>query len=181
MKSPGATRHKLKQVTFRHLQREIRTSLSCRPENCIHNRTVRLPTGDLRFCQLHTESDGSHIPCDENHGGLAQAGSCLDFQCNTTKEEVKEQFQEFLRVSDLGAIAARYPDIAALSWVLDEGGVEVPEDEPPPLDPPSPPSLFDWSRRIFMVPDGGPLPTRLQPVQFHRVIDYGITVAFPLR
>lgn len=179
MRSEGQIRHKLKQVTFRHLQREIRTSLSCRPENCAHNRAVRLPAGEVRFCDIHVDEDGLHQVCDESHNGLTQARDCQDFDCANTKENVQADFKLFLQTSEVGAIAARYPDIAALMWVLNGEMVEVPEDEPTAVQERTVP--FDWSKRLFLVPDGGPLPLNVQPIRFHRVIDYGFTVAFTFR
>lgn len=180
MRTEGQIRHKLQQVTFRHMQREVRTSLSCRPENCIHNRLVRVPTGDVRFCNLHIDEGGAHQVCDESHGGLTQARDCGDFNCPVTKEDVKEDFKVFLRDSDLATIARQYPDIAALTWVLGGGPIEVPDDEPTPSSgSEGDERSFVW-KRLYLVPDGSPLPLSLQTVRFHRVIDYGCTVSFSI-
>lgn len=146
MKTEGQVRHKLQQVTYRHLQRAIRTALSRRPENCVHNQVVRLPKGEMRFCDLRGEDCDSYVPCDENHGGIDQASRCIDFVRVNTKESVKEEFEVFLKTADMAAIAVEYPDIVALLWVLDVGGADVvtdmdlsvdPDADPPP--PPEPP------------------------------------------
>jgi hypothetical protein len=127
MKTEGQVRHKLQQVIYRHLQRAIRTAVSRRPENCIHNGKVQLPRGELRFCQLYWDGDGSVSPCDESFNGLDQCARCQEFKRGRTKEKVREEFAAFLKNSDLAVIAAKYPDVTAMMWVLDLGGPGVSE------------------------------------------------------
>lgn len=122
MRSEGQIRHKLQQVTYRHLQRAIRTALSRRPGNCAHNRLVGLPRGELRFCQLHEDEDGVYPSCDEAFNGIDWCSRCSDFKRVATKESVREAFTIFLKSSDVATIAVQYPDIAALLWALDAEG-----------------------------------------------------------
>ena len=140
MKTDGQIRHKLQQVTYRHLQRGIRTAMSCRPENCEHNGSVAIPTGTVRFCTLREDDNGSFLPCDESFGGLDQAAECQDFRCTHTKESVKASLTTFLQSSDVPMIAARYPDIAALLWILGDEKLAVPDQnpDPEPHQPPAP-------------------------------------------
>jgi hypothetical protein len=138
MKTEGQVRHKLQQVTFRHLQRTVRTALSCRPENCVNNRSVNLPLGQVRFCGVLVAPDGSALPCDDALGGVLQASRCPGFRNKNTREEVRNAFTEFLKTSDVATIATRYPDLAALLWVSEETP-EVPQVEIDPPPPPPPP------------------------------------------
>lgn len=168
MKSEGQIRHKLQQVTYRHLQRGIRTALSRRPENCAHNGCVRLPTGDVRFCSMKFTEDNTNIPCDEAFGGLDQAAKCWDFKCGNTKEEVKGDLTTFLKTSDVPTIAARYPDVAALLWTLDEDGgppVVVSDEDPDPVVPPT-------VHTVLYLGDGGvtPYPVVYSTLSFHRAV-----------
>ena len=153
MKTEGQVRHKLQQVTYRHLQRTVRKALSCRPENCIHNGSVTLPTGEVRFCNV-IEVDGSKVPCDEAFGGLEQASRCPQFALKNSKESVQEEFAHFLKTSDVATIAARYPDVAALLWVIDASVPFVaPAVDPDPPSPPAPPSPS--VTRLYLQPEGG--------------------------
>lgn len=159
MRTEGQIRHKLQQVTFRHLQRTVRTALSCRPENCTYNGVVKLPTGDVRICTLLTDKDGAHPPCDESFGGLKQAANCPKFLCRNTKEDVREGFTEFLRNSDVATIASRYPDIAALLWTLDATTPVIPQEDPDPapVEPQVPPVSL-----LYFQPEGGATSYTLQ-------------------
>jgi hypothetical protein len=71
--------------------------------------------------------DGS--PCDERYGGDARAAKCPYFACARTKDTLRDGFDGFLDGASLPEIAERYPDMAALMWVLEE---DVPP--PAPLD-----------------------------------------------
>jgi len=174
MKTEGQVRHKLQQVTYRHLQRTVRTALSCRPENCIHNGSVNLPTGEVRFCHLLETKDGSKIPCDEAFGGLEQASKCPEFSRKNTKEKVQEEFTSFLKNSDVATIATRYPDVAALLWTLDATAPIVPQvdPDPEPVPPPRPPVTM-----LYLQPEGGVVTYTLPTVTFqghHRAVVFPV-------
>lgn len=173
MKTDGQVRHKLQQVTFRHLQRTVRTALSCRPENCIHNGSVGLPTGEVRFCNLLQAADGSNLPCDEAFGGLLQAARCPKFSLKNTKERVQEEFTEFLKTSDVATIAAEYPDVAALLWALGESDPAVPVEDP---DPPEPaPKVV----HLRVLPSEGCNTEPPTPQLIHHAVVYGLFGAYP--
>lgn len=150
MKTEGQVRHKLQQVTFRHLQREIRTKLSRRPDNCINNRRVKLSVLTTRFCTLHEDESGAFLSCDEACGGLELAAKCPEFECANTKENVREDLTNFLKSSDVPTIAAEYPDVAALLWTLDANDRPLPAEEDPDPAPRAPPYQI-----LYLLPEGG--------------------------
>jgi len=70
--------------------------------------------------------------CDEKFGGRARAASCPVFQADREADNIREEFDSFLREADFGEIAYHFPDMAALLWVLSklpEDGTEDPDDE----------------------------------------------------
>lgn len=123
MKSNGAVRHKLKQVWFRHRSKEIQRRVKRRPCNCAFNRTMDLPSGEsVSICVagLLDKVEWDIRVCDEDYGGLEQARECPVFEPEYTPDEIKEDFKEFIETADRAQVAMRYPDAAALLWVLDE-------------------------------------------------------------
>lgn len=173
MKPEGQVRHKLVQVRFRHLKREIRGGLSRRPQNCANNGTVNTPSGPLGVCLLGAGSPASWegSPCDERHGGDSRAAKCPFFAPARTKDSLREGFDGFLEGASLPEIAERYPDMAALMWVLDEDTpppAPPPEDDPegedpaPPVEPPKeettpppeedPPADLESDERVSLTP-----------------------------
>ena len=78
-------KHKLKQVKYRHLQKEIRALYKLEPiicPNCNHLFRVK------------------------------------------DKETLKREFNDFMENSTMAEIAFKYPDVAALLWVLETLGVD---------------------------------------------------------
>ena len=144
MKSEGAVQYKLKQVCYRHRKKEIEKILRPCPQNCIHNdkpgypkdteESKRIPL--YRVCFYDEDGAWRGVVCDEEVGGSLLAKRCPYFEPEKSAEEIKEEFGEFLRTAEIGDIAVRYPDIAALMWVLDLApGFVMEEDEqqePPP-------------------------------------------------
>lgn len=126
MKTEGQIRHQLAQIRFRYLKAEIRSQLSRRPCNCLHNGLAKGPRTKIHLCLLPPDTTGGHIVCDEAHGGIEVAHKCPFFQPRLTKEEIRSEFTGFLATSTRGEIAARYPDLTALLWVLDQEG--LPDD-----------------------------------------------------
>lgn len=174
MKTEGQVRHKLQQVTYRHLQRAIRTKLSRRPENCSHNRRVKLPVvgQQIRFCAVREDADGDSLVCDESHEGVEQASQCLEFLCENTKDGVKTDFTEFLKGSDVASIAAEYPDIAALLWTLDDTdpiSLDVGTGQEPTTPEANPPSLPPYEI-LYLHPEGGS--SSRVSYAFHRAVTY---------
>ena len=119
MKNEGQTRHKLKQVLFRHLQKKIRAVF--RPAGCIHNKPGTFHEQTLGMCQYSNR--GKHlVVCDADVEGCVQVASdCSWFKPKQSKEEVKATFKEMVRNPNLrGQLAKGYADVAALMWVLED-------------------------------------------------------------
>lgn len=147
LRSPGQIRHQLKQVMFRHLQKELRDNFKDTPEACVYNHLTTIGSERVGICRCDAVPvEGLPSPrgkvCDARVAGcIMQARGCKHRRPYRTKEEVKSDFRA-LMASDRGAIAARYPDVAALMWVLD--GVDFmevlrqAEDEADPPPPPEP-------------------------------------------
>jgi len=154
MKTEGEIRQKLKQVIFRHLKARLRSNFKPSPGSCIHNVLVSLRNGgEVGVCHY---TDPSGIPrgvvCDEQVDEGVRAQECPLWVPSRTKSEVREDFQELLGSSDRGKIAAEYPDIAALIWVLQDealGGADpeggMPALEVSPEDDPETKG-WDWGR-----------------------------------
>lgn len=123
MKNSGAIRHKLKQVRVRLLQKAIRTNLSKKPCNCKHSGLVRGSASEPLFyvCLLDAETPKvwEGTICDPSI-----PNTCPFFKTQKTKEDIEQEFEEefnkLIEAGDMGAIATRYPDVAALLWVLSE-------------------------------------------------------------
>jgi len=135
MQSEGLIRQRLKQVLFRYLQKEMRTNFKCYPENCLHNTCEVLVAngyeeGAVGLCSFQIEGKPRRVVCDSRiHGGQEQARTCQWWTPIRTKEEIRQEFHKLIFSNELGPIAARYPDAAALMWVLgsctDEYLVEI--------------------------------------------------------
>lgn len=133
MRSPSQIRHKLKQAMFRHLQRELQDNFKATPEGCFHNHFTPIGGSPERvgICRFDgTTPEGATSPrgkvCDTRVAGcMMQARSCKCWKAIRTKDDIKTDFRN-LMASDRGLIAARYPDVAALMWVLD--GVDFTEE-----------------------------------------------------
>lgn len=128
MRSQGKIQQQLKQVIYRHLQRRLRINFKQRPHTCLHNRQVILSEDShVSLCGfLSSTGEPRHVPCDIRIPGCEEmARSCPLWEPLKSKEEVKSEFYALLHSGDRGLIAAEYPDIAALMWVLDDT-TEVP-------------------------------------------------------
>lgn len=132
IRTPGQVRHQLRQVMFRHLQRELRDNFRVAPETCVHNYEEAFtegPPGRVGVCRY--EGDGQPSPqgrvCDGRVAGCRRfAKACPMWRPIRTKDEVKFDFRDLMTATDRGRIASYYPDVAALMWVLD--GVDFTED-----------------------------------------------------
>lgn len=132
MKSEAAVRRKLRQVLFRHLKQELALRLQKKPQTCRHNgkpKTLSVP----RLCLLgasHASSWQGKV-CDEDHGGAEIARACPFWVPLQTKEEIKEEFRTLV-TRNRAQVAARFPDAAALMWVLEEDfGPDLGAEDPP--------------------------------------------------
>lgn len=123
MKTEAQVRHKLQQVKFRHLKREIRTGMSRKPCNCENNGLVNMENGStMGICLLGAGQSGywQGILCDESRGGLRVAETCPNFNAIRTPTEIRSEFDTFLKSNNRAVVAEKYPDVAALLWVLEE-------------------------------------------------------------
>ena len=143
MRTEGQIRHKLKQVLYRHLQRRLRENFKRAPENCYYNGAPK-PLGEgavplegygptiptdiqpYRVC-LYALSPEGQMTAREWPGACCdlrldpeQPHRCPYFKGRLTKEEVRAEFVEFLS-RPRGEVAAEFPDVVALLWVLGEG------------------------------------------------------------
>lgn len=133
LRSASQVRQKLKQAMFRHLQRELQENFKTVPEGCFHNHFTPIGGSPERIGICRFEGpllEGQVSPrgkvCDLRIGGCTlQARACKYWSAIRSKEDVKSDFRN-LMAADRGLIAARYPDVAALMWVLD--GVDFTEE-----------------------------------------------------
>ena len=132
MKSEGAVRQKLRQVLFRHMKQLIEANFQKLPQTCAfngHPKTIRLPRMCLHGAGLPSTWQGK--VCDADVGdGVGQARECPYWKALRTKEDIKAQFKALVS-KNRAAVATRYPDAAALLWVLEE---EVAPDDFDPFE-----------------------------------------------
>lgn len=118
-RSTSQIRQQLKQVIFRHLQKELRGNFRRHPGTCRHN--IEVPLGDgltVGVCNFMVNGDPRRVLCDARNHGVEQAHDCGLWEPWRSKDEVKSGFRTLIDSGDRGLIAVRYPDVAALMWVL---------------------------------------------------------------
>ena len=117
MKTEKSIQHKIKQVKFRVIKKAIRNGLSKKPCNCKNSGLVRGSASDPLFyvCLLDADKpqEWEGTICDQS-----VTNTCPFFENNKTKEQIESEIDQMLSSGDMGAIASKYPDIAALLWVL---------------------------------------------------------------
>lgn len=128
MKSEGAVRQKLKQVRFRHAKRELDAALTRTSATCEHNVVLDvLGVGEVGVCSLK-----AGVLCDAARDADL-APECLSYSCRYTKEGMKGVLEAAFD-APISEVAVKYPDAAALMWVLTD---ESPTDTPPaPMNDP---------------------------------------------
>ena len=112
MRTAGQVLQKLKQAQFRHVKKEVSSLLKRTPNNCANNVRVQTPSGEVGVCKLY------HKTCDANFSDLSE--SCSDFTHLHGKEEIKASLKVFFSQRSVADISVRYPDVAALLWVLED-------------------------------------------------------------
>jgi hypothetical protein len=119
MKKEGKVKHKLKQVTFRTVKKEVRKATSKKPCNCKHSGLVKGQASEPLFyvCLLESEEpkQWEGMICDPS-----VPNTCPFFKPSKTEEEIEKEVDATLKSGNMGVIASKYPDIAALLWVLSE-------------------------------------------------------------
>jgi hypothetical protein len=117
--SAGSIRHKFKQAAFRHLKVRLATELSDRPSNCAHHSVRYMPSGTLAgLCRCSEMSDDDWPGVCDDRLTPEQPEKCGHFVSSRTKDEIKDDFREFIATAQLYEIASKYPDLAPLLWVL---------------------------------------------------------------
>lgn len=120
MKPEGAVRQKLKQVRFRHAKRELDDALTRTPATCEHNAVLDVPgVGEVGMCSLTRG-----VVCDAGRGADLAPG-CATYSCKYTKEGMKEVLEAAF-TAPIPEVAAKYPDAAALMWVLTDENLSDP-------------------------------------------------------
>lgn len=133
MQNESQIRQKFKQAAFRHRKRLLEESLEVCSANCQFScRPVLgngLPASDLpRICTyVDDRLDNTGLICDDLVG--VKASECPYYAPLVNSEAVKESFKNLMS-GPRGDLAREYPDLAALSWVLDESP-EIPDEEEP--------------------------------------------------
>jgi hypothetical protein len=126
VRNPGQIRQQLKQVIFRHLQRELKESFKRTPERCRFNQDHDVKgLGIVHLCMFadRDKDKPRKMLCDTRQwGGLRQARNCSQWSPKLSKELIKARFRD--RLADPVQRVQHYPDIAALMWVLDGGVLE---------------------------------------------------------
>lgn len=137
MKTEGKVRQQLKQVVFRHLKKEIESSQKRVSQNCVFNTDGSVP-GYPSQCRHYSRQ---FKVCDSSvNPSVCQR--CEIFVLKRDPEHVKLDFRQ-LMTEEKSVVAEKYPDIAALRWVLEE---EVPEDLMEEVEPTPPPKRSFWKR-----------------------------------
>lgn len=160
MRSQTQIRQQLKQVTFRHLKKQLRELFKQRPDTCLHNREVLLDEDShVNLCGvLDGHGRPRDVPCDSRIPGCdSMARECPLWDPLRTKAEVKAEFHDLVQSGDRGLIASEYPDIAALMWVLDDptDTPSVEEVEEGLDDDEEPEPVQSWTRKWIRKLGGG--------------------------
>ena len=132
MRSESQIRQQLKQVLFRHLQKDLRENFRKSPETCTFNKLTALANTQERVgicrCDLSHENDPNFpyaMACDSRiAGGFLRAKNCKWWMACRTKDEVRKDFRGITMSGDRGRIASGMPDVVALMWVLDSTDIE---------------------------------------------------------
>ena len=128
MKSRGQIIHKIKQVRFRYLKKFLESWLSESSSNCLHNRPTSIPYSDVEgvcICGFQMEEKGWKGNVCDKRVNPELAKKCDIFEPLKNKEELKDEFNSSLEVLPLPVLASKFPDLAALLWVLED---EIKED-----------------------------------------------------
>ena len=123
MRTEGSVKHKLNQVIYRRMKSYVDSTQKRRPENCKFNVAQEVAAGMIRLC---SNKESGVLVCDEQRGGLSIVSSCDKFCPSRSPEDVKREFHDFMDNARLAEIAHRYPEIVALSWVLNKDLNETP-------------------------------------------------------
>lgn len=110
MRTEGQIHHKLQQAQYRHLKKELSRLLRRSPGNCVFNRQTLLPLGKVGVCSKDCQT------CDPVIND--RSVECPLYELAHDKDALKESLTTFFRERTVPEIAIRFPDVAALLWVL---------------------------------------------------------------
>ena len=123
MKTRGQLIQKIKQVRFRYMKKFIDKCMSKASQNCVYNRQSSLTVDSVSsvcICGFNMENrDWVADPCDKRLNP-DKATNCDQFLLLNNKDELKEEFNTSIDALPLPAIASKFPDLAALLWVLSD-------------------------------------------------------------
>lgn len=148
MRSESQIKQKLKQVSYRHLQKRLRANFKQVAKRCCHNTPLLLDEDKgawLGMCGI-LEGGLSRGVCDATVDGNQRARDCPLWEPLQTKAQVKQTFNDLME-SGRGEVALEFPDVAALMWVLDApetGSLILAEDEEADLEKPE-----TWWRSLW--------------------------------
>lgn len=132
MRLRSEIKKQLRQVTYRHLQKLLRDNFKKKPQTCAHNTRCVVEGNDTAVYVCGYIKPGGHprnVLCDRRVPGcLDMARQCDLWSPAMSKDDIKDRFHGMVQSGDRGLIASKYPDIAALMWVLD-GDSDLPSEE----------------------------------------------------
>lgn len=163
MQPKSKIQYRLKQLVFRHLQKELRANFKKSAATCRHNEPCALGgtgawIGRCGLFQIDGKPRGTL--CDPRVDQDAVAKNCPYWESRSSKAEIRSEYEAVVKNPDLGVVASEYPDIAALRWVLsgaaEETVVGEAEDLPSSEDiakvdegPPEEPDAVWWRRGVL--------------------------------
>ena len=157
MRNQGQVKQQLKQVIYRHLQKKLRALFKQKPTTCGFNQGVLLGDGGhVRLCGvLNASGVPRNVPCDDRIlGCYDMARECPLWGPMRDKRDVKAEYHRLIQSNDRGRIAAEYPDIAALMWVLDDPADVPSEDDIAEMgdeeedEPEVPGGIWGWFKKL---------------------------------
>lgn len=124
MLSITQVRKLIKTRRHRYFKKLLKVRLSERPENCVHNKEVRLnskalkdiPHEAIRVCTFSL--DGDFTRDYDTCMTVEEAKSCSAFTCRFSKEVLKKSFQDMLKNPEF--CAKNFPDLFVLHQVMEE-------------------------------------------------------------
>lgn len=100
------------------MQRILRANFSQKPSNCKHNMVLSIEDKGIRLQMCGVQNV---VVCDPNIDGCrSMAKECALFEPHSTKEEIREEFNQALEEASFEEIMTEFPDVGTLMWVLDD-------------------------------------------------------------
>lgn len=138
MKTEGKVRQKYKQAKFRARSSLLESRLAQKPCNCIYRSEVSTSTDTSRVvaCNYGEITENPEWGVSVCTPGICSG--CPSFVASDRSDELKEGFNRLVESAErgegLGPLAATYPDLAALLWVVGTDAAPSTDEEPAPED-----------------------------------------------